>query len=261
MLRNSLFIVCACFAIACQCLADDAARQSVTASGSSSIADFERQVRAVAEKTAADEKAKKEQAKLAAKADATSGSGESFKIFKYKKDGAVMFADSAPYKTHYDVIVYNSCYACSIVSNVDWYNTKLHLTEFSDSIASAAKQYKVDPAFIRAVIHAESAFNPLARSRKGATGLMQLMPGTAKDMGVSDATIPGQNILGGVKYLAYLLETFSGNEILAAAAYNAGPGAVTKHGGIPPYEETQTYVKRVKILLDRYKNQKALASN
>lgn len=184
-----------------------------------------------------------------------------FRVFKYKKDGSTMFADSAPYKTKYEVVIYNSCYACSITSNVNWYNTRLRLAEFADTINSVSKEYGVNPGFVRAIIHAESAFNPLARSRKGAMGLMQLMPGTAKDMGVMDLTNPEQNIKGGVRYLAGLLKTFSGNETLAAAAYNAGPGAVTRYGGIPPYEETQTYVKRVKILADRYKNQPQLAVN
>jgi soluble lytic murein transglycosylase-like protein len=187
--------------------------------------------------------------------------GSAFRIFKYKKDGATIFADSVPYKTKYEVIVYNSCYACSITSSVNWYNTRLRLSEFADTINVVSKQYGVNPGFVRAIIHAESAFNPMARSRKGAMGLMQLMPGTAKDMGVMDLTNPEQNIKGGVKYLAGLLQTFSGNETLAAAAYNAGPGAVTRYGGIPPYEETQTYVKRVKILADRYKNQPQLAVN
>ena len=227
------------------------------------VVDFEQQVREVAEKTAAEAKAKREQDRLAksrSAAKAAPGDGTSFKVFRYKKDGAVMFADSAPYKTQYEVVVYNSCYACSIASSVNWYNTRLHLTAFSDTISGAAKQYGVDAGFIRAIIHAESAFNPLARSRKGAMGLMQLMPGTAKDMGVADSANPEQNINGGVRYLAALLQTFKGNETLAAAAYNAGPGAVTRYSGIPPYEETQTYVKRVKILSDRYKNQKQLAT-
>lgn len=223
------------------------------------VRDYEKQVREVAEKTAAEQKAKREQERLSQ--SNSSNSGEPFKFFKYRKGGATVFSDSAPYKTKYEVVVYNSCYACAIVSNVDWFSTKLFLNEFSDVIAQASNQYGVDPAFVRAVIHAESAFNPLARSRKGAMGLMQLMPDTAQDMGVKDTANPEQNIRGGVKYLAGLLRTFNGNATLAAAAYNAGPSAVTKHGGIPPYEETQTYVKRVKILYDRYKNQKVLAKN
>ncbi len=189
------------------------------------------------------------------------GDAGGFRVFKYKKGGSTMFADSAPYKTKYEVVIYNSCYACSITSNVNWYNTRLRMNEFADTINSVSQEYGVNPGFVRAIIHAESAFNPLARSRKGAMGLMQLMPGTAKDMGVMDLTNPEQNIKGGVRYLAGLLKTFSGNETLAAAAYNAGPGAVTRYGGIPPYEETQTYVKRVKILADRYKNQRQLALN
>lgn len=225
------------------------------------LADFEQQVRDVAARTAAEARAKKAEERAARINAPAASSGEALRVFKYRKGESVVFADSAPYKTRYEVIVYNSCYACAITSSIDWFNTRLHLTEFSDTIAQAARMYQVDPAFIRAVIHAESAFNPLARSRKGAMGLMQLMPDTARDMGVSDSTNPAQNIQGGVKYLAFLLQTFNGNQMLATAAYNAGPGAVTRHGGIPPFEETQTYVKRVKILFDRYKNQKVLANN
>jgi hypothetical protein len=184
-----------------------------------------------------------------------------FRVFKYNKAGTTTFSDSVPYKTKYEVVIYNSCYACSIASSVNWHNTRLRLNEFADTINDVSKQYGVHPGFVRAIIHAESAFNPMARSRKGAMGLMQLMPGTAKDMGVMDLTNPEQNIQGGVRYLAGLLKKFSGNETLAAAAYNAGPGAVARYGGIPPYEETQTYVKRVKILADRYKNQQQLAIN
>ncbi len=227
-----------------------------------SVVDYEEHVRKVAQQTALEAKAKKELERLErAKTLSDKANPEPFRIYKYKKDGSMVFSDVVPYKTKYQVIIYNSCYACSIASSVDWYKTRLFLTEFSDTIAVAAQAHKVDAGFIRAIIHAESAFNPMARSRKGAMGLMQLMPGTAKDMGVFDTTDPEQNIKGGVKYLAGLLQTFNGNEMLAAAAYNAGAGAVTRYGGIPPYEETQTYVKRVKILSDRYRSQKQLAAN
>jgi soluble lytic murein transglycosylase-like protein len=248
--------------LAGRCLADDTAVGANVAQKATAVVDYEQQVREVAERTAAEAKVKRDQERLdRAKATANGTGTESFRVFKYKKDGAVTFADSAPYKIKYDVVTYNSCYACSLSSSIDWYKTRLHLTEFSDTITLAARAYKVDVGFIRAIIHAESAFNPLARSRKGAMGLMQLMPATAKDMGVFDSTDPEQNINGGVRYLASLLQTFNGNEMLAAAAYNAGAGAVTRHGGIPPFEETQTYVKRVKILSERYKNQKQIAGN
>ena len=258
MVNHRGFIFFVFIIMVCHCSANESAYINPKATQSSpSNIDFEQQVRDMAEQTAAEEKIKKEQARLASQA----GARQPFSVFKYKKNGAVVFSDSVPYKTPYQLIVYNSCYACSIKSNVNWQNTKLHLTEFADTIAHVSKIHKVDPAFVRAVIHAESAFNPLARSKKGAVGLMQLMPGTASDMGVRDSTDPIQNINGGVKYLAALLQNFNGNKTLAAAAYNAGSKAVTRHNGIPPYEETQTYVKRVNILLQRYKNQMVWASS
>ena len=110
----------------------------------------------------------------------------------------------------------------------------------------------MDEAFLRAIIHAESAFNPRALSLKGAQGLMQLMPGTASDMGVLDAFDTDQNIRGGARYLSLLLHDFNGSERLAAAAYNAGPGAVQHYSGVPPYAETQVYVERVETLRKRY---------
>lgn len=180
----------------------------------------------------------------------------SIKIFKYRdRSGATSFSDRAPTGTRYKVLQYSvSCYACNLKSTVDWNNTPLQLLAFQNSIETASKTYGVDPALVRAVIHAESAFRPGARSKKGALGLMQLMPDTARDMGVVNAMSPEENIRGGVRYLAWLLEKTSGNTTLATAAYNAGPGAVERYNGIPPYEETVTYVKRVKILHDRYKN-------
>jgi soluble lytic murein transglycosylase-like protein len=110
----------------------------------------------------------------------------------------------------------------------------------------------VDESLIRAIIHAESAFNPRAMSLKGAQGLMQLMPGTANDMGVLDAFDPAQNIRGGARYLGLLLKNFNGDVRLTAAAYNAGPAAVQHYNGVPPFAETQVYVQRVGELLQRY---------
>lgn len=116
---------------------------------------------------------------------------------------------------------------------------------FADIIQEKAAKYNVDPALVKAVIQAESNFNPDVVSSAGAQGLMQLMPGTARSLGVADAFDPEQNIEGGVKFLRQLLDRFGGNTTLAVAAYNAGPGAVSKYNGIPPYNETQVYVKRV----------------
>lgn len=118
-------------------------------------------------------------------------------------------------------------------------------TDFDSIVKKCAKENNIDESIIKAVIKAESGFNSQAKSPVGALGLMQLMPSTAKGLGVDNPLNPEQNIAGGTKYLKGLINRFDGRLDLAIAAYNAGPGAVQKYGGIPPYKETQNYVKRV----------------
>lgn len=187
--------------------------------------------------------------------DGTESSVPQYKVYTYRqRNGVPVFTDKVPADQRYEVMEF-SCYACNPNSKINWNATRLFTEEYAGTIRDAATLHGIDPALIRAVIHAESGFNPLARSRKGAMGLMQLMPGTASDMGVSNPLAPPQNIAGGVKYLALLLEQYHGDVMLATAAYNAGPANVDKYKGVPPFAETQTYVKRVKLLHERYKGQ------
>lgn len=126
-------------------------------------------------------------------------------------------------------------------------------TPFSAEIQAAAQKHGVDPALLTALVRQESNFNPTAGSPAGARGLTQLMPGTAASLGVTDVTDPVQALDGGAKYLKQQLDAFNGDERLALAAYNAGPGAVQKFGGIPPYAETQNYVKKVLAYAEEYR--------
>jgi len=128
-----------------------------------------------------------------------------------------------------------------------------NISQYDDLIVKASERHKIEPALIKAIIKAESNFNHRAVSRKGAKGLMQLMPATASSLQVQDSFHPENNIEGGVKYLRYLLNYFNGNLPLALAAYNAGENAVIRHRGIPPYRETQVYVERVLSYLDKFR--------
>ena len=121
--------------------------------------------------------------------------------------------------------------------------------EWDQHIAAATSSYNVDLDLVRAIIQVESDFDHLARSSKGAQGLMQLMPATAARFGVGDPFDPRQNVFGGVQYLRFLLDLFRGDIALVAAAYNAGENAVLRYNGVPPYRETRSYVEKVQALL------------
>jgi soluble lytic murein transglycosylase-like protein len=116
---------------------------------------------------------------------------------------------------------------------------------FGAEIDAAAASNGIDPALLKGLVSQESGFDPSARSGAGAVGLTQLMPGTAASLGVSNPLDPAQSLQGGAKYLRQQLDRFGGDARLALAAYNAGPGAVAKYGGVPPYSETQNYVNSV----------------
>jgi soluble lytic murein transglycosylase-like protein len=118
-------------------------------------------------------------------------------------------------------------------------------TDFESEINAAATSNGIDPALLKGLVQQESGFDPNARSGAGAIGLTQLMPSTAAALGVTDPTDPAQSLQGGARYLREQLDRFGGDERLALAAYNAGPGAVAKYGGVPPYAETQGYVNKV----------------
>jgi len=124
-----------------------------------------------------------------------------------------------------------------------------------DIIRHYARQYGLEAALIKAVVRAESDFDPQAESHKGAKGLMQLIPETAADLDITDPFDPTESIRGGSRYLKQMLNRFGGDLDLALAAYNAGPSAVKRYGGVPPYSETERYIRKVKRFLSQYRQE------
>jgi soluble lytic murein transglycosylase-like protein len=167
-------------------------------------------------------------------------------VYVYKDRNGVLTFSNVPNHTGYRRVLREKNGQVSINSLVNG--------SYDDLILTASGRYNIDAHLIRAVIKAESDFNSNARSHKGAMGLMQLMPETARLHNVSDAYDPGENVEGGVRHLRMLLDRYQGDVELSLAAYNAGSAAVEKHGGIPPFVETRDYVRRVLRFYDSYRS-------
>lgn len=175
-------------------------------------------------------------------------------IYTYvDENGITVFTDRKPDSTRYRVRNLGCYGTCR--TGVDWERTPLFNGHFQAEIEAASEVFGVDPALVRAVMHAESWFEVDAVSHAGAQGLMQLMPDTARRFGVINALDPVDNISGGVAYLAWLAEQFDQDLVRILAAYNAGENAVRRHDGVPPFPETREYVRRVQILHRRYRSE------
>ncbi len=173
------------------------------------------------------------------------------------KDGSISFTDSPPQGESY--YQYEVDGPPPEVRNVTVRNFPL-LDTWDPQIVLAAARYGVDAPFIKAVILAESGMNPNAKSRSGAMGLMQLMPPTAKELGVTDPWDPDQNIDGGTRYLRKMLDMFENDHRLALAGYNAGPNLVKRIGRVPNIEETRTYVDRVRGLYRYFRSRRPIVA-
>jgi soluble lytic murein transglycosylase-like protein len=173
-------------------------------------------------------------------------------IYTYvDENGITVYTDRKPDAQRYryrNLGCYGTCR-----TGVDWDRIPLKSAAFAHEVQAASEIFGLDPALIRAIMHAESWFEPEAVSHAGAQGLMQLMPATQQRFGVRNPFDPLDNITAGAAYLAWLLKEFENDLTRAVAAYNAGENAVKRHGGVPPFPETREYVRRVNILYQRYR--------
>lgn len=174
-------------------------------------------------------------------------------IYRYEDDDGIVHFTDAPTDKRFKVFMRDLKKDRELRTKLK-YASSVNPAEYEQLIKNCSNKYGVSPSLVKAVIHAESGYNPNAVSSKGAGGLMQLMPGTAKSLKVADRFNPSDNVEGGVKYLRFLLDTFRGDVSLALAAYNAGLSKVSKYGGIPPYNETRTYVNRVLSYMQSYQS-------
>lgn len=173
-------------------------------------------------------------------------------FFQYTDEDGVVHITNVPTSTKFKWMMKERKPSVLAPSNPAY--RKLSKQKFDEMISSTASRYGIDPHLVKAIVKAESDYDQTAVSKKGAKGLMQLMPETASRMGVKDIHDPADNVEGGIKYLSKLLKMFDWQVPLAVAAYNAGEGAVVKYGNrVPPYNETQTYVKRVLHYYSLYK--------
>ena len=176
-------------------------------------------------------------------------------IYKYVNNGITTYSEEKPDKGAFENLKPScllSYIGCEMALS-DWSRIKLNIKSFNDLIEQSARTHAVDAALIRAVIHAESNLKKEAISKAGAEGLMQLMPATQRLLQVGNPFNARENIDGGTRLLKQLLKKYGNNIPHTAAAYNAGESAVKRYRGVPPYEETQNYVKRVAQLYSRYR--------
>ena len=176
---------------------------------------------------------------------ATESSAASSAVYAYRgPGGSWIFSDHALKNRKYQLVRKKEA-ARGVATRTNGPFYRSDPSAYDRLIRKMARLYNVDAALIKAVMRAESAFNPHATSHKGASGLMQLMPSTAQQYGVYDIYDPVQNVQAAVRYLSDLIERYRNNITLALAAYNAGENAVDEHKGVPPYKETQNYVRKV----------------